>query len=137
MESCPHQHIDKIVSENTLNTFKVLNTAEQPHRARNSPCSRELIYSGERRNIDSCTLKWKRGYRHSHSPMAERIFTVTVQAAGRIVSGEASLGLSRHQGQFQRRDVCTGSSCLQKTCRSRKCEFFLFKRAILWGLQGP
>lgn len=33
-------------------------------------------------NIDSCTLKWKRGYRHSHSPMAERIFTVTVQAAG-------------------------------------------------------
>ena len=67
MESCAHQHIDKIVSENTPNTSKVLNTAEQPHRARNSPCSRELIYSGERRK-----------YWQLHPKMEERISTFTL-----------------------------------------------------------
>lgn len=59
-------------------------------------------------NIDSCTLKWKGGYRRSHSPMAERIFTVTGQAAGRAVSGAATLGLSRHRGQLQRQTCVLG-----------------------------
>lgn len=67
MESCPHQHIDKNVSENTFNTPSALNSTAQPHRTSNSPCSRELIYSGERRK-----------YWQLHPQMEERISTFTL-----------------------------------------------------------
>lgn len=50
-----------------IKTCKALSIIVQPHRTRNSPCSRELRYSGKRQKYYSCTLEWKRESRQSLS----------------------------------------------------------------------